>query len=150
MRQKHRLKDTEVPFFYNIMYRYEVEERKGYNFSQIDKGIRSIINLNNNQKSVSGIIPTNTICYSGGSKSVDFLRHIRNAFAHCNIISDDTKDVYTFYDEWHNQCTMKGSMNRNVFHKLINAIFETKDGKRHDKVVEVKSNQNKSKKKKVK
>ena len=130
MREKHRIKDEELPFFYNILYRYEAEERKGLNYQFVEKELRSVVNLQYKQKDVSGPISPNTIRYSGGCVSVDLLRHVRNAFAHGNIRSDDSKNIYSFYDEWHGQCNMKGIMNKDVFRKLINAIFETKDGKK--------------------
>ena len=117
----------EIECFYNILSQYESEtNHKGYNYSRIDKTLQAKINLEIKKSPITNPKEKNTIYYTGSLKAADFLRHVRNAFAHCNIISDDNSMTYFFYDEYKGLCTMIGSMNKTLFKKLIKELKDTR------------------------
>ena len=124
------LSDEEIKYFAKLMLRYESKikkDPKGYNFRKLTKFLRKNnitldyktkpTDYNGNEK--------NTIIFSSkGSKCVNFIRHIRNAFAHNNITK--VKNTYQLYDEDKKIPTMKGSIGTNLLKKLIAEIENMK------------------------
>lgn len=127
-RVKHALEGSERDFFYDLLAKYESESNhKGYNYSRVDKGLQAKVNLECKKKvPVNKPKDMNTFYFTGNSKSADFLRHIRNAFAHCNIYSNDNMATFSIYDEHQGKCTMDGSMNKADLYKLIKEIYKTR------------------------
>ena len=115
---KQKLGKRDLQTFYDILSQYEMEENhNGYSITKIDKELKKKTNLNYKQKIVRHPTTRNTISYKGDRVAGDLLRHVRNAFAHCNIRSTD-KEFY-FYDESRNVVTMDGRMDKAVFYQLI-------------------------------
>ncbi len=126
-RTKTRLDKEEMDFFYQILYQYENEENhKGYNLRYLSKDLRSKINLKGKQTNITAPKAKNTLYYSGSTVIADLLRHVRNAFAHCNIGSSKNSLTFTFYDEYQGRCTMAGSMDKAIFYSLISEINKTR------------------------
>ena len=126
-RVKTCLEEDEAFFFYKILYQYENEENhKGYDIRYLSKELRSIIDSKGKGKNITKPKTKNTICYTGSTVIADFLRHIRNAFAHCNIGSSKSSLTFSFYDEYQGRCTMSGSMDKAVFYNLIKEIKKTR------------------------
>lgn len=122
-----KLAGTELSFFYEILYQYENEENhKGYDIRFLSKELRSKINLESKQKNITKPKTKNTICYNGNTVIADLLRHIRNAFAHCNISTTNNSLTFSFYDEYQGRCTMSGSMDKAIFYNLIKEINNTR------------------------
>ena len=123
---KPKLQDeSELKFFYDFLYQYENDENhKGYNSRYLNKELRSI--LKHKQKSIKKPNEKNIILYSGGSVVADFLRHLRNVFAHCNIESVNEKMIFVFYDEYKGKCTMYGKIDKSLFYKLMKEIEKTR------------------------
>lgn len=120
-------KENEIEFFYNILSQYESESNhKGYNYSRIEKVLQEKIQLELKKTPIVKPKEKNSFYYSGSSKAADFLRHVRNAFAHCNIFSDDTANTFSLYDEFRGECTMSGSMSKPLFYKLIKQLKDTR------------------------
>lgn len=124
------LLDEEIMYFAKLMLRYESKIKKdpnGYNIRKLAKFLQrnnitlvhktKPANFNGNEK--------NTVVFSShGSACVDFIRHIRNAFAHNNI--QKVKNTYQLYDEYKKSPTMKGSIGTNLLKKLIAEIESMK------------------------
>ena len=124
---KFILRGPEIACFYSILSQYESETiHKGYNYSRIDKDLQAKINLELKKSPIVKPKENNTIYYTGNLKALDLFRHVRNAFAHCCIISDDNGMTYSFYDEYQGKCTMAGSMNKTLFKKLIKQLKDTR------------------------
>lgn len=122
-KNKYKLEKEDLSFFYDILYRYEKEDKhNGYDYRLVDKKLKNKITLLHNQKSISTPKTKNTILYSGGPIIPALLRHVRNAFAHCNIRSTEGGLTYSFYDEYQGNCTMSGTMDKAIFHGLIKEI----------------------------
>ena len=102
------------------------DNHNGYDIRRVDKTIRSMISLNHKQKNVTTPKTKNTINYKGSVVIPDLLRHIRNAFAHCNIGSVKGSMVFTFFDEYNGTCSMSGSMDKALLYKLIKEIKKTR------------------------
>ena len=124
--QKFKLKNEELQFFYDFLYQYEKDENhKGYNSRYLSKDIRAVLSYN--QKDIKKSKETNLILYTGKTVISDFLRHLRNAFAHCNIQSNSQKSYFVLYDEDRGgKCSMYGNINKAVFYKLISEINKTR------------------------
>ncbi|MBQ4483410.1 MAG: hypothetical protein II934_00155 [Prevotella sp.] len=130
MRQKRTkicLEDGELSFFYKILYQYESDSHhKGYDLRYLSKELRSMINLKGKQTNITTPKTKNTLFYTGNTVIADFLRHVRNAFAHCNIGSSKNSLTFSFYDEYQGKCTMDGSMDKAIFYRLIKEINNTR------------------------
>ncbi len=120
--QKSKLDNKELQFFYDFLYQYETDvNHKGYNSRYLSKDLRKI--LNNKQKVIKKSKETNFILYKGKTVIADFLKHVRNSFAHCNIQSSSQKNSFLLYDEDNSRkCSMYGNINKAVFYNLINEI----------------------------
>lgn len=120
--------EKEILFFYDVLSKYESDRNNnlGYDYSKVDNNLKSKITLNHKQSPVEEPTTDNTLVYSGSSKAKELLHHVRNAFAHCNIISDDTKNTFSFYDEHNGTCNMIGSMDKTIFFNLIEEIIKTR------------------------
>lgn len=124
-RTKIRLENDEVIFFYDVLYNYENEENhKGYSIRYLSKELRSKIDLKGKQTNITAPKAKNTLYYNGKTVIADLLRHVRNAFAHCNIGS--SKNSFSFYDEYQGRCTMAGTMDKAIFYNLIKEINKTR------------------------
>lgn len=124
-RTKSKLIDDELVYFYELLYEYESDDNhKGYNSRFLSKDLRSV--LKNKQSSIKEPKTRNTILYSGSSVIKDFLRHLRNAVAHCNVKSIDSTNTFEFYDEYQGRCTMAGSVSKTIFYQLIKEIRKTR------------------------
>lgn len=126
-RTKYILQGGEVELFYSILSQYENEKNhKGYNYSRIDKALQAIIKLEIKKSPIVKPKENNTVYYTGSLKAADFLRHVRNSFAHCNIISNNNANTFSFYDEYQGYCTMSGCINKPLFCKLIKEFKNTR------------------------
>lgn len=126
-RAKTHLEPEEIKFFYEILYQYEKEEHhKGYDIRNLNKGLRSNNNLKGKQTNITAPKAKNTLFYNGSKIIADLLRHVRNAFAHCNIGSTNSSMTFTFYDEHQGRCTMAGSIDKAIFYSLIKEINKTR------------------------
>ena len=125
-KQKFKMENEELRFFYEFLYQYEKDDsHKGYNSRYLSKDLRTV--LSNKQKDIKRFKETNLILYTGNTVIADFLRHLRNAFAHCNIQSNSQKASFVLYDEDKSgKCTMYGNVNKAVFYKLISEINKTR------------------------
>lgn len=124
--QKFKLEDYELRFFYNILYEYESDKsHKGFNAHYLSRGLRAT--LAHKQKDIQKTKDSNLILYTGKSVIRDFLKHLRNAIAHCNVQSNSSKESFTLFDEDRNgKCSMYGRINKAIFYKLLNEIFKTR------------------------
>ena len=124
--QKSKHENDELLFFYGFLYQYEKDaNHKGYNSRYLSKDLRAVID--NHQKDIKKNKSNNLILYTGKTVVADFLRHLRNAVAHCNIQSVTEKNTFILYDEDRSgKCTMYGSINKPLFYKLISEINKTR------------------------
>ena len=124
------LSDEEIMYFAKLMLRYESKIKKdsnGYNIRKLTKFLqKNNIKLDHKTKPANyNRNDKNTIVFSShGSTCVDFIRHIRNAFAHNNI--QKVKNIYQLYDEYKKSPTMVGSIGINLLKKLIAEIESMK------------------------
>lgn len=124
------LSDEEITYFAKLMLRYESKikkDPKGYNIRKLTKFLRkNNITLDSDTKPADyNGNEKNTIVFSShDSKCVDFIYHIRNAFAHNNI--QKVKNTYQLYDEDKKSPTMKGSIDTNLLKELIAKIESMK------------------------
>lgn len=126
-RTKYHLEAKEMEFFYKILYQYENEENhKGYNLRFLSRELRSKIVLKGKQTNITAPKSKNTLYYNGSTVIADLLRHIRNAFAHCNISSSKNSSSFSFHDEYQGHCTMAGTMDKAIFYSLIKEINKTR------------------------
>lgn len=126
-RAKTHLEPEEIKFFYDILYQYEKEEHhKGYDIRYLSRELRSKIDLKGKQTNITAPKAKNALYYNGSTIIADLLRHVRNAFAHCNIGSTNSSLTFTFYDEYQGHCTMAGSMDKAIFYSLIKEINKTR------------------------
>lgn len=126
-RTKCHLEAPEANFFYEILFQFENEENhKGYDLRYLSRELRSKINLKGKQTNITTPKAPNTLYYNGSTVIADLLRHIRNAFAHCNIGSSKNSTSFSFYDEYQGRCTMAGSMDKAIFYNLIKEIKKTR------------------------
>ena len=127
-----KLSDNEILYFSKIMLRYEGEIKtnpKGYNIN--DKELKKFIRNNNirleyKMKCTQYKEEKNTIFFSkcDDSVCVSFMRHIRNAFAHNNIVKE--RNSYILTDKWHKNLTMNGRIGTNLLKDLIAKMEETR------------------------
>lgn len=67
----------------------------------------------------------NTVVFSSsGSRCVDFIRHVRNAFAHGMILKQG--NTYELIDIYRKHLTMRGRIGVNLLRELIEKIEETR------------------------
>ena len=126
-RTKTHLEKEEMSFFYEILFLYENDDNhKGYDIRFLSKELRSKIDLKGKRTNITAPKAKNTLCYTGSTVIADLLRHVRNAFAHCNIGSSINSLTFTFYDEYQRRCTMAGSMDKAIFYSLIKEIKKTR------------------------
>ena len=119
-----KLKGDELSFFYNILHQLETDDNlKGYSLKRLPKKLRSV--LYPNEGNISKTDELNKVLFKGKGAS-DFLRHLRNAFAHCNIIYDKNNNTYILYDEYRNQYSMYGCVEKEILEKIITTLINTR------------------------
>lgn len=125
------LTDKELLFFSKLMLRYETEIKsnpKGYDIKskELTRFLRAngiTLDYKNKPELYRG--EKNTVVFrSHGSRCVDFLRHVRNAFAHGLVVKQ--KNWYEFSDFYRKQLTMKGCIGVNLLKELIEKIEATR------------------------
>jgi len=123
---KSKLEGDEVLLFYDFLYQYEKDSNhKGYNSRYLSKELRKV--LMNNQKDIHKSQNTNAILYTGKTVIADFLKHLRNSFAHCYIQSNSQKACFVLYDEDRSgKCSMYGIVNKALLYKLLKEINKTR------------------------
>lgn len=125
------LSDRELLFFTKLMLRYETEIKpnsKGYGITnkELTRFLRSEgITLDYKKKPELYQGEKNTVVFSSsGSRCVDFIYHIRNAFAHGLIVKQG--NTYELTDISRKRLTMKGRIGVNLLRELIEKIEETR------------------------
>ena len=137
MNKAPNLSKNEVQYFYYLLYILErVTKYKGFNISRTDAKVRNLVDLNPNytdKESVPKPSNKNAINYRGKSNHSRYLlKHIRNSFAH-GLLESRGDDFY-FLDippgkenesNLEAVASMIGTVNKEVFYELIEAIFNT-------------------------
>jgi len=125
--KKSKLDNNELQFFYDFLFQYENDKsHKGYNSRYLSKELRAV--LVNDQKSIKKSKETNRVLYTGKTVIADFLRHLRNSFAHCYIQSNNSKSLFVLYDKDRSgKCSMYGVVNKAVLYNLIREINKTRN-----------------------
>lgn len=125
------LSDRELLFFTKLMLRYETEIKpnsKGYGITnkELTRFLRSEgITLDYKKKPELYQGEKNTVVFSSsGSRCVDFIYHIRNAFAHGLIVKQG--NTYELTDISRKRLTMKGRIGVNLLRELIEKIEATR------------------------
>lgn len=124
--EKFKLKNDELRFFYDFLFQYESDiNHKGFNARKLSKDLRKV--LANSQKNIRKPKDSNLILYTGKTVIRDFLRHLRNAVAHCNVQYISNKNSFILYDEdKEGKCSMYGQINKALLYKLIDVIYKTR------------------------
>ena len=125
------LSDRELLFFTKLMLRYETEIKpnsKGYGITnkELTRFLRSEgITLDYRKKPELYQGEKNTVVFSSsGSRCVDFIRHVRNAFAHGLIVKQG--NTYELTDIYRKHLTMRGRIGVNLLRELIEKIEATR------------------------
>lgn len=125
------LSDRELLFFTKLMLRYETEIKsnpKGYDIKskELTRFLRAKgITLDYKKRPELYRGEKNTVVFSShGSRCVDFIRHVRNAFAHGLVVKQG--NTYELSDIYRKQLTMKGSIGMNLLKELITKIEATR------------------------
>ena len=125
------LSDRELLFFTKLMLRYETEIKpnpKGYGITnkELTRFLRSEgITLDYKKKPELYQGEKNTVVFSSsGSRCVDFIRHVRNAFAHGLIVKQG--NTYELTDISRKRLTMRGRIGVNLLRELIEKIEATR------------------------
>ena len=125
------LSDRELLFFTKLMLRYETEIKpnpKGYGITnkELTRFLRSEgITRDYKKKPEFYQGEKNTVVFSSnGSRCVDFIYHIRNAFAHGLIVKQG--NTYELTDIYRKHLTMRGRIGVNLLRELIEKIEETR------------------------
>lgn len=125
------LSDRELLFFTKLMLRYETEIKsnpKGYDIKskELTRFLRAKgITLDYKKRPELYRGEKNTVVFSShGSRCVDFIRHVRNAFAHGLVVKQ--KNWYELSDFYRKQLTMKGCIGVNLLKELIEKIEATR------------------------
>lgn len=131
------LSEKEISYFYNLLFRYEQEycqNPNGFDIRRADVFIKNnhITLVYNNKKKKSFVIKdhnkTNTIMFKHTKNSVpmSLIYHVRNAFAHGQIIDKGTNYVlYDIYGKKDNY-TMYGVIRKELLQNLINLLEDNK------------------------
>lgn len=129
---RNGLSDKEVLYFYNLLFRYETKiskAPKGYNYHRKEVGKffrKNAIKLEYRTKKIQVHNEKNTIYFtSHTSICVDFIRHVRNAFAH-GLLSKE-KNIYIIQDLDKGKYTTYGRIGQNLLVELISVLENTKD-----------------------
>lgn len=124
--EKFKLENDELSFFYDFLFQYESDiNHKGFNAHKLSKELRKV--LANSQKNIRKPKDSNLILYTGKYVIRDFLRHLRNFEAHCNVQSVSHKNIFILYDEdKEGKCSMFGQINKAILYKLIKEINKTR------------------------
>ena len=125
------LSDRELLFFTKLMLRYETEIKpnpKGYDIKnkELTRFLRAKgITLDYKKKPELYQGEKNAVVFSSsGSRCVDFIRHVRNAFAHGLIVKQG--NTYELTDIYRKQFTMRGRIGVNLLRELIEKIEATR------------------------
>lgn len=120
------LNQTDLVYFSKVLLYYELEAKKSFNGVNINsrdmnkllKETKIILDYKNE---VHEVKKCNKISFTtNGNKSLSLLRHIRNAFAHGQITTDDT--CYDIKDHYRGKMTMSGVIKKKLLKKLISVI----------------------------
>lgn len=129
LKGNNTLSDQEMARFSKLLFLYERElrnNRTGFNLNKIKKFLheKSIALIYNGN--VVEQTKKNTIAFSSSiSVCFDFIRHVRNAFAHAQIIKE--KNSYILIDIKNGkELTMHGSINKELLPKLIDEMLNTR------------------------
>lgn len=133
MKKASNLEDNEVLYFYNLLYILERETQyDGFNIQRIDKNLKRTVHLNSDfikDRSIPKPSVKNTINFRGRrQKTKQFLKHIRNSFAHGLIESRGNAFYFLDMPSGKNpekDATMQGCMSKITFYKLMKAIVKT-------------------------
>ena len=125
------LSDKELLFFTKLMLSYETEIKPnptGFDIKnkELTRFLRARgITLDYKKKPDLYQGEKNTVVFSSsGSRCVDFIRHVRNAFAHGLIVKQG--NTYELTDISRKRLTMKGRIGVNLLRELIEKIEETR------------------------
>lgn len=137
MKKAPNLSESEIQYFYNLLYILERETKyEGFNIQKIKPSTKKMIQLNGDfGKDVSVTKPNkkNVLNFRGKNKKTKhLLKHIRNSFAH-GLIESRGNYFYLldlpsenipeqFREKYAN---MIGIMSKNVFYKMIKAVLNT-------------------------
>lgn len=124
-KDKRKLQGDELTFFYNILYQHESEgNHNGFKLRKLPKNLRQVL-----CPSAGNISKSNELnkVYFVGKTAADFLRHIRNSFAHCNIQYDKKKNSYVLSDEYRKKCTMYGQIEKEILENIITILNKTRN-----------------------
>ena len=120
------LNQTDLVYFSKVLLYYELEAKKSFNGVNINsrdmnkllKESKIILDYKNDVQEVK---KCNKISFTtNGNKSLSLLRHIRNAFAHGQITTDDT--CYDMKDDYRGKITMSGVIKKKSLKDLISVI----------------------------
>ena len=136
----HNLSKDEIEFFYNILYKYEYESLAGYQDKEVEKMIGSKVALDDNHTDVENITTEKKNCLQFPKRQSEckaILNHIRNAFAHGNIVSIENNTEFLIQDysdkKVRSKCNMLGIINKKDFYELIDAMEKTRKKARKNK-----------------
>lgn len=129
--RQNNLSDKEVLYFYNLLFRYETQickDPKGYRYhkKEVEKFLRKhAIQLEYKTKNIQMHNEKNTIYFTyNTSICVDFIRHVRNAFAH-GLLSKE-KNNYIIQDLYKRKYTAYGRISQKLLPELISVLENTK------------------------
>lgn len=149
------LTESEILFFYNLLFKYEHESKAGYKDDEVEEQMGDMVQLDANYKDGDNITDEQMNCLKFSpyrkNKCWAILRHIRNAFAHGNIqsVEGDTAFLIKDYSDRskRSKCNMLAKIDKQIFYNLISTIEEVRDKKRMRKRNRKGKSKNKSKKK---
>lgn len=128
----NKLSNQELKYFYDLLFRYETEiceNKTGYRIK--DKELTKFLkgkNVKLKYKNVDKIQEhdeKNTIYFtSNTSVCFDFIRHVRNSFAHCLLLKE--KNNYIIQDKYKKKYTMYGMIGQNLLKELIEKMESSK------------------------
>jgi hypothetical protein len=129
----HNLSKDEIEFFYNILYKYEHESHAGYQDKEVEDLVGSKVTLDDNHTDAENITSEKKNCLqfpNRQSKCIAILYHIRNAFAHGNIMSIENNTEFLIQDysdkKVRSKCNMLGIINKKDFYELIDVMEKTR------------------------
>lgn len=126
------LSNDEKLFWSNLLIYVEEEVKPNSNgFNITNKSLTQFCRQNNivlvsqkGSKQLPALSQTdkNTIRFKYSNKAcATLLKHLRNAFAHCNI-NKDAKGNYELQDKYNSSLTMTGRIEPNLLYKLVEQI----------------------------
>lgn len=134
-KERKKLSDEEILYFYNILYEYEHDATHGgYRQDVFLQKLDKLVLLNDQYEKKANItvLNENDMEFTPYNANVCWaiLYHIRNSIAHGNLYSTSDDRFFLIYDysdkEKRTKCSMSGLVEKEKLYQMIQIIKDTR------------------------